>query len=67
LDPYFTSGYYIGAVLFIAIVALVFWFVGRWGWGAWREHSAQFWNHPGCSPILAPCLPCSAQSQSRPE
>jgi hypothetical protein len=32
LDSYFASGYYIGAVLFIAVVGLVFWFVGRWGW-----------------------------------
>jgi hypothetical protein len=29
---YFTSGYYIGAALFIALAGLVFWFVGRWGW-----------------------------------
>jgi hypothetical protein len=28
----FTAGYYFGAALFIALVGLVFWFVGRWGW-----------------------------------
>jgi hypothetical protein len=32
LDAYFTSGYYIGAAIFIALFALVFWFAGRLGW-----------------------------------
>jgi hypothetical protein len=32
LDSYFVSGYYVGALLFIALAGLVFWFVGRWGW-----------------------------------
>jgi hypothetical protein len=28
----FSFGYYIGAMIFIAIFGLIFWFVGRWGW-----------------------------------
>jgi len=31
-DAYFTTGYYIGAGVFILIFGLIFWFVGRWGW-----------------------------------
>lgn len=32
LDAYYTSGYYIGAAIFIALFALVYWFAGRLGW-----------------------------------
>jgi hypothetical protein len=28
----FSTGYYIGAFAFIGTMALIFWFVGRWGW-----------------------------------
>ncbi len=31
-DAYFSAGYYVGAVIFLVIVGLVYWFVGRWGW-----------------------------------
>ncbi|TMF44105.1 MAG: hypothetical protein E6I23_08110 [Chloroflexi bacterium] len=31
-DAYFTMGYYVGAGIFLLIVGLVYWFVGRWGW-----------------------------------
>ncbi len=32
LDAYFSAGYYVGALAFLLIVGLVYWFVGRWGW-----------------------------------
>ena len=32
LDAYFSTGYYIGAAIFIGLFALVYWFAGRWGW-----------------------------------
>jgi hypothetical protein len=32
LDAYFSTGYYIGAAIFIGIFALVYWFAGRLGW-----------------------------------
>jgi hypothetical protein len=32
LDAYYTSGYYIGAAIFIGLFALVYWFAGRLGW-----------------------------------
>lgn len=32
LDAYFSAGYYVGAIVFLLIVGLVYWFVGRWGW-----------------------------------
>lgn len=28
----FSTGYYIGSFAFIGTLALIFWFVGRWGW-----------------------------------
>jgi len=31
-DAYFSAGYYVGAVIFLVVVGLVYWFVGRWGW-----------------------------------
>ena len=31
-DAYFSAGYYVGAVIFLIVVGLVYWFVGRWGW-----------------------------------
>src|SRR6266851_2902233 len=31
-DAYFNAGYYVGAGIFLVIVGLVYWFVGRWGW-----------------------------------
>ena len=31
-DAYFATGYYVGAGIFLLIVGLVYWFVGRWGW-----------------------------------
>src|SRR5260370_36714947 len=30
-DAYFSAGYYVGAVIFLVIVGLVYWSVGRWG------------------------------------
>ena len=32
LDAYYTTGYYLGALIFILLFAAVYWFVGRWGW-----------------------------------
>jgi hypothetical protein len=32
VDSNFVTGYYVGAALFIGLVGLVFWYVGRWGW-----------------------------------
>ena len=32
LDAYFSSGYYVGAVAFLLVVALIYWFAGRLGW-----------------------------------
>ena len=31
-DAAFTAGYYVGALAFLVVVALVYWFVGRLGW-----------------------------------
>ena len=28
----YTTGYYIGFLLFFAVMGVIFWFVGRWGW-----------------------------------
>jgi hypothetical protein len=28
----FTIGFYAGNLLYLGVLALVFWFVGRWGW-----------------------------------
>jgi hypothetical protein len=28
----FTAGFYVGNLAFLGVLALVFWFVGRWGW-----------------------------------
>jgi hypothetical protein len=28
----YSAGYYVGGLLFLLVLALVFWFVGRWGW-----------------------------------
>jgi hypothetical protein len=28
----FTIGFYFGNLLYLGVLALVFWFVGRWGW-----------------------------------
>ena len=32
MDGYFTAGFYLGNLAFLGVLALVFWFVGRWGW-----------------------------------
>jgi hypothetical protein len=31
-DAYFGAGYYVAAVIFLVIVGLVYWLVGRWEW-----------------------------------
>jgi hypothetical protein len=31
VDAY-AAGYYVGALAFFAVLGLIFWFVGRWGW-----------------------------------
>ena len=31
MDAY-AAGYYVGVLAFFAVVGLIFWFVGRWGW-----------------------------------
>jgi len=28
----FTAGFFLGNVLYLGVLALIFWFVGRWGW-----------------------------------
>ncbi len=28
----FTAGFYLGNLVFLGVLALIFWFVGRWGW-----------------------------------
>jgi hypothetical protein len=28
----FTAGFYAGNLAYLGVLALVFWFVGRWGW-----------------------------------
>jgi hypothetical protein len=28
----FTAGYYLGNLVSLGVLALIFWFVGRWGW-----------------------------------
>jgi hypothetical protein len=28
----FTAGFYLGNVVYLLVLALIFWFVGRWGW-----------------------------------
>jgi len=28
----FTVGFYLGNLAYLGVLALVFWFVGRWGW-----------------------------------
>lgn len=28
----FTAGFYLGNVAYLGVLALAFWFVGRWGW-----------------------------------
>jgi hypothetical protein len=28
----FTAGFYLGNLAYLGVLALVFWFVGRWGW-----------------------------------
>jgi hypothetical protein len=28
----FTIGFYLGNLAYLGVLALVFWFVGRWGW-----------------------------------
>jgi hypothetical protein len=31
-DSAFVSGFWIGNLAFLGVLALIFWFVGRWGW-----------------------------------
>jgi hypothetical protein len=28
----YTTGFYLGNLLYLLVLALIFWFVGRWGW-----------------------------------
>ena len=28
----FTAGFYLGNLAYLGVLALAFWFVGRWGW-----------------------------------
>jgi len=28
----FAAGFWIGNLVFLGVLALIFWFVGRWGW-----------------------------------
>jgi hypothetical protein len=31
-DSAFVAGFWIGNLAFLGVLALIFWFVGRWGW-----------------------------------
>lgn len=31
-DSALMAGFWIGSLLYLGVLALVFWFVGRWGW-----------------------------------